>query len=307
MAISKIFIVGAGNIGASCAEVMARKQLGHAHLYDINEDFAVGQVMDINQASPSFGSDTLVHACTSIDDLEGSDVVVIAAGVARRAGMTRLDLLRQNKEIVGGIGASIMSYCPYAKVLLITNPVDVLTWYLKDRWPSMNVFGLGCSLDALRFRFFIAEGAGTSVNSVAGTVIGLHNNNMVPLVNYATAGGVPIRNMLTEAEIEVIINKTKEAGTAIVSKLINRSGFYAASNTIAEIIESMVFNKRAVFPLSIYCDGQYGYHNICLALPAIVGDSGIHRIITDDLDREERGMLDVCADEMEKIIGSLHT
>ncbi|WP_028893367.1 malate dehydrogenase [Syntrophorhabdus aromaticivorans] len=305
MAISKIFIAGAGNIGASCAEVMARKQLGHAHLYDINEDFAAGQVMDINQASPSFGSDTLVHACASIDDLEGSDVVVVAAGVARHAGMSRLDLLQQNRKIVGGIGASIMSYCPHAKVLLITNPVDVLTWYLKDRWPSMNVFGLGCSLDALRFRFFIAEATGTSVNSVAGTVIGLHNNNMVPLVSYATAGGVSIRHMLSESEIEVVINKTKEAGTAIVSKLISRSGFYAASNTIAEIIESMVFNKRAVFPLSIYCNGEFGHHDICLALPAIVGDGGIHRIITYDLDREERRMLDVCADEMKRIIGSL--
>ncbi|OPY82121.1 MAG: Malate dehydrogenase [Syntrophorhabdus sp. PtaU1.Bin153] len=305
MAISKIFIAGAGNIGASCAEVMARKQLGHAHLYDINEDFAAGQVMDINQASPSFGSDTLVHACASIDDLEGSDVVVVAAGVARHAGMSRLDLLQQNRKIVGGIGASIMSYCPHAKVLLITNPVDVLTWYLKDRWPSMNVFGLGCSLDALRFRFFIAEATGTSVNSVAGTVIGLHNNNMVPLVSYATAGGVSIRHMLTESEIEVVINKTKEAGTAIVSKLISRSGFYAASNTIAEIIESMVFNKRAVFPLSIYCNGEFGHHDICLALPAVVGDGGIHRIITYDLDREERRMLDVCADEMKRIIGSL--
>lgn len=305
MAIQKIFIAGAGNIGASCAEVMARKQLGHAYLYDINVDFAVGQVMDINQASPSFGSDTLVRACNSIDDLEGSDVVIIAAGIPRHAGMSRLDLLQQNKEIVHSIGASIMSYCPSAKVLLITNPVDVLTWYLKDRWPSMNVFGLGCALDALRFRFFIAEAAGVSVNSASGTVIGLHSNNMIPLVNYATAGGVPIEHILTKSEIEAIINKTKEAGTTIVSKLINRSGFYAASNTIAEIIESMIFNKRSVFPLSIYCNGEYGYNDICLALPAVVGDGGVHRVITHDLNLNERGILNICADEIKNIIGNL--
>lgn len=305
MAISKIFIVGAGNIGASCAEVMARKQLGHVHLYDINADFALGQVMDINQASPSFGSDTMVRACNTIDDLEGSDVVVITAGVPRHAGMSRLDLLNQNREIVHSIGSSVMSYCPTAKVLLITNPVDVLTWYLKNKWPSMNVFGLGCSLDALRFRFFIAEAADVSVNSVAGSVIGLHNNNMIPLVTHATAGGVPISHMLKEPEIESIIKKTKEAGTVIVTKLINRSGFYAASNTIAEIIESMEFNKRAVFPLDIYCRGEYGYHDICLALPAVVGDGGVHRVITHDLDRDERGMLDICAGEMNDIIKNL--
>ena len=302
MAVSKIFIAGAGNIGASCAEVMARKQLGRVHLYDINENFALGQVMDINQASPSFGSDTPVRACSSIDELEGSDVVVISAGVARRAGMSRLDLLQQNLDIVRGIGSAVMSYCPAAKVLLITNPVDVLAWYLKDRWPSMNVFGLGCSLDALRFRFFIAEAAGVSVNSVAGTVIGLHNNSMIPLVNYATAGGVPIRRLLTGAEILSVVNKTKDAGTAIVSKLINRSGFYAASNTIAEIIESMVFNKRAVFPLSVWCRGEYGHHDICLALPAVVGEGGVHRLVVPDLDEDERRMLDACVVEMKSEI-----
>lgn len=305
MAISKIFIVGAGNIGASCAEVMARKQLGHVHLYDINEDFAVGQVMDINHASPSFGSDALVRACSTIEELEGSDVVVITAGVARHAGISRLDLLQQNRDIVHSIGASIMSCCPAARVLLITNPVDVLTWYLKDTWPSMNVFGLGCALDALRFRFFIAEAAGVSVNTVSGTVIGLHNNNMIPLVNYATVGGVPIRHMFTGPELSSIIKKTKDAGTVIVSKLINRSGFYAASNTIAEIIESMELNKRMVFPLNICCNGEYGYHDMCLALPAVVGDGGVHRIITCDLDSDERCLLDVCAAEIKDIIKTL--
>jgi malate dehydrogenase len=305
MAISKIFIVGAGNIGASCAEVMARKQLGHVHLYDINENFAIGQVMDINQASPSFGSDTIVRACNSINSLEGSDVVIITAGLPRHEGMSRLDLLMHNKKIVHSIGKSVMSCCPLAKVLLITNPVDVLTLYLKDKWPSMNVFGLGCALDALRFRFFISEAVGVSVNSVAGMVIGLHSNNMIPLINYATAGGIPIRHMLTLSEIEAIINKTKEAGTTIVSKLINRSGFYAASNTIAEIIESMVFNKCAIFPLSIPCNGEYGYNDICLALPSVVGDNGVHRVITHDLDRDERVMLDQCANEIINIIKNL--
>ncbi|HOO70540.1 MAG TPA: malate dehydrogenase [Spirochaetota bacterium] len=305
MAVSKIFIAGAGNIGASTAEVIARKQLGNTFLYDINENFAIGQVMDINQASPSFGSDTPVRACGSIDGLDGADVVIISAGAARHAGMSRMDLLQQNQEIVRGIGESIMSHCPSAIVLLVTNPVDVLTWYLKEQWPSMNVFGLGCSLDALRFRYFIAEAAGVSVNSVSGTVIGLHNNNMIPLVSSATAGGVPVRDLLSGKEITSVIDKTKEAGTTIVVRLINRSGFYAASNTIAEIIESIVFDKRAVFPLSIYCGGEHGYHGICLALPSVVGESGVERVITHGLDEEERGMLAVCAEEMSRIIGTL--
>jgi malate dehydrogenase len=305
MTVAKIFIAGAGNIGASCAEILARRQLGRVHLYDINENFAAGQAMDINQALPSFGSDMPVRASGTIEDLKGSDIVVIAAGVARHAGMSRLDLLNRNRDIVYGIAESIMENSPAARVLLITNPVDALTWLLKDRWPSMKVFGLGCALDALRFRYFIAETAGISARSVSATVIGLHNNSMMPLVSHAAAGGVPVRSMLSDSQIESIIAKTKEAGTAIVSKLINRSGFYAASNTIAEIVESMVYDKGAIHPLDICCAGEYGYHDICLALPAVIGSGGVSRVIPPPLDSAEQDMLEACAREMRETMAKM--
>jgi malate dehydrogenase len=233
--------------------------------------------------------------------MEGSDIVIIAAGFPRSAGMSRLDLLHGNLGVVQSLGANIMSLCPRAHVLVITNPVDVLTCCLKRTWPSMNVFGLGCSLDTLRFRFFIAETLGVSVDSVNGIVIGMHNDMMVPLVKQATAGGIMVTQLMDERSISLIVRRTREAGTAIVEKLKNRSGFYAASNTIGQVVESMVSDKKGIFPLSVHCSGEYGYRDICLALPAITGHGGVERVVEIPLAEDDREALDACARQMREI------
>lgn len=296
MVMPKILIIGAGAVGGFAAAVMARKQLGTVYLYDTVEDLAVGKAMDINQASPYLATDTRVIGCHSLEGIEAIDVVVITAGFARKAGMTRLDLLQMNLDVMKSLGETIVSKFPHAKVLVVTNPVDILTWYLKKLWPEMNVFGLGCSLDTMRFRYFIAEAVDGSIDCARGIVVGMHNETMVPLVNHATVGGVPIRRILDNEVISDIVRKTRNAGTTITQRLKNHSGYYAAAHVITQIVESMVFNRLGTFPLSVYCNGEYGYDDICLALPSVVGQDGIKRILQVELDEEEKVALQHCAD-----------
>jgi len=301
MAIPNILIIGAGSVGAFSAAIMARKQLGTIYLYDIVEDLAVGKAIDINQASPYLYTDTKVIGCNNLDDVPGADVVVITAGHARQAGMTRLDLLNKNRDVMDTLGSLITTSFPQAKVLVVTNPVDVLAWYLKHTWPGMNVFGLGCSLDTMRFRYFIAEAVGGSVDCSRGIVIGTHNDDMIPLVNHATVGGVPIRHILNNETIENVVQRTRSAGTTITQKLKVHSGYYAAAHVVTQIVESIVFNRLGTFPLSVFCRGEYGYEGINLALPSVVGQNGISRVLEIDLDEGDREALDVCASAMTEI------
>ena len=294
----KILIIGAGAVGSSCAAFMAQKQLGSIYLYDAVEDLAIGRAMDFNQASPYLGTDTKVVGCNSMSDLKDMDIVVITAGAARKAGMTRFDLLQRNIAVMDEIGEVIVKNNPTAKVLVITNPVDILTWYVKKKWPAMNVFGLGCALDTMRFRYFIAEAVGGSIDCARGIVIGVHNETMVPLVGHATVGGVPIRHILTSETIEDIIHRTRTAGTAITHKLKNHSGYYAAAYVGTQITESIVMNRFATFPLSVYCIGEYGYHDICLSLPSVVGQEGIKRVLEIELEHYERKALENCVNEI---------
>ena len=301
MTIPNILIIGAGSVGAFAAAVMARKQLGTIYLYDIVE----GRALDINQASPYLYIDTRVIGCNSLDDVPDADVVVITAGYARHAGMTRLDLLNRNREVMDTLGNLISTSFPQAKVLVVTNPVDVLAWYLKHTWPGMNVFGLGCSLDTMRFRYFIAEAVGGSVDCSRGMVIGTHNDDMIPLVNHATVGGVPIRHLLDKDTIDKVVQRTRSAGTTITQKLKVHSGYYAAAHVVTQIVESIVFNRLGTFPLSVFCNGEYGYDGISLALPSVVGQDGISRVLEIDLDEEDYAALNICASAMREITHSL--
>lgn len=302
MTVNKIFVVGAGNVGAGSAFVMASRHVGDIFLYDIIEDFAVGQAMDINQSLPFWNSDSKVKGGSDIEEMEGADIVVVTAGIKRQEGMTRIDLLKKNMEIVHNVGSSVMSLCPDAFVLMTTNPVDVLTWSLKERWPEMKVVGLGCALDTLRFQFFLAEELHVSVDAVSGIVIGTHNDEMIPLIRLADVGGMPAGKMLTEEAAERIVRHTREGGTDIVKKLKVRSGFFAASTSVCQVVESVVFNKQEIFSLSVFCNGEYGFRNISLSLPAVVGEKGVQGVIEFDLDAEDRSSLEICATSMEQVI-----
>ncbi|MCG8471175.1 MAG: malate dehydrogenase [Desulfobacterales bacterium] len=307
MTVSKIFIAGAGNVGSASAAYMAGKQLGNIFLYDILEDFAVGQAMDINQSLPYWNSDSRVTGCSSIEEMEGADVVVITAGAKRQEGMTRLDLLYKNLDIMYAIGEKVMALCPQAFVHVTSNPVDVLTWALKERWPDMNVTGLGCALDAMRFRFFVAESLNISREAVNCTVVGTHDDNMVPLVGRVNAGGIPVRHLFSKEEEERLIRLVKHGGGDIVKKLKTRSGFFAAAAKVHQIVESHLHNKQHVFPVSVIIDGEYGYKDMALSLPTVIGEKGVHNILEFDLTPEERQLLDVCASSMEKVIAEIRS
>ncbi len=298
MTIPKIFIVGAGNVGSACAAVLECRQAGKIFLYDIKDDMAIGQAMDINQTAPFWDSDSKVVGTNSIEDLKEADVVIITAGVPRKEGMTRLDLLNSNRSVMIDIGENIMKYCPKAFVNIVSNPVDVLTWTLKKKWPEMNVTGLGCCLDTMRFRYFLAEALNVSVHATDGMVIGTHNDDMIPLIKHTTCGGIPALKQMTDDMAETIKRRTKEGGTAIVRRLKYRSGFFAAGTATAQVVESVLRNKLDIFPVSVWCDGDYGYHDICLSLPAVVGEGGVVRIIEMELDAEDRQLLDICARKM---------
>lgn len=305
MTIPKTFIIGAGNVGSACAAVLECRKAGKIFLYDIIDDVAIGQAMDINQTAPFWDSDSKVVGTNSIEDLKGSDVVIVTAGVPRKDGMTRLDLLQSNQSVMLDIGEAIMKYCPDAFVNIISNPVDVLTWSLKNRWPEMNVTGLGCCLDTMRFKYFLAEALNVSVHSTDGMVIGTHNDDMIPLIKHSTCSGLPAFKQMTPEMAETIIRRTKDGGTAIVRRLKKRSGFFAAGAAAAQVAESVFRNKQDVFPVSVWCNGEYGYHDICLSLPAIIGENGVLRILEIDLDQEEKKLLDVCAEKISDITKSL--
>jgi len=303
----RISIVGAGNVGATSAAVMVSRRLGEVSLFDVVDGLAAGKAMDINHASVFFHSDRRVTGCDSFRGLAGSDVVVVTAGAPRRAGMKRKDLLQENYTVLAEVGEHIMRFCPDAIVLVVTNPVEMLTWLMKARWPEMRVFGLGCTLDTLRFRFYLAEAACVAAGSVSGVVIGSHDDEMVPLVRHASIGGARADRVLEAQQVRDVVTRTREAGAAVVSLLKTRGSYYAAAYCVAEVVEAIVRDTRAIFPLSVVCGGQYGYEDLCLALPITVGQAGAASLVEIALDDEESVALDHCAAAMRSAMKACQT
>ncbi|MGC9323480.1 MAG: lactate/malate family dehydrogenase [Desulfomonilia bacterium] len=301
----KILVIGAGKVGSSCAASLSARCLGPIFLYDRIEGLSTGRAMDINHARPCLESDSRVIDCRRLEDAHEPDIIVFTAGSARHAGMTRLDLLKSNISVVDELAPQIVRSWPNAKMLVVTNPVDVITWHLRTAWPRMNSFGLGCCLDTVRFRYFIAEAASVSVSSVQGIVIGTHDDHMIPLFSSASIGGVPVRMILGEDELHGIREKTRSAGGSIVKELKDHSGHLAAGEVIACVVESIAHERAMVFPLTTYLKGEYGYHGICLSLPCVVDHTGVRNILEMNLHEDERTLLDICACSMDEITGSL--
>lgn len=301
----RILIIGAGMVGSSSAAAVAARNLGEIFLYDSERDLAPGRAMDINHSLPSMASDSRVNGINSLDEAAGSDIVVITAGLARKAGMTRLDLLRHNASVVSALAPRLAGLCPNARVLLVTNPVDVLTWHLTQLCPGMRVFGLGCALDTVRMRHFIASEARVSVKGIAAMVMGTHDDSMIPLVARASICGIPAATLLGKDAMDRIVASTKTAGSAIVNLMKTHSGHYAAGEVIADIAESMALDQGMVFPVSVCPRGEFGYSGTCLALPCIIDKHGVRQIVEMELDSDEKAMLAVCARNMGEQIGLL--
>jgi len=293
---NKITIVGAGNVGASCAAWLAERDLGNIVLVDIpqTEGMPKGKALDITQAGPVLGFDTRVIGTTSYSETSNSDVVVITAGVPRKPGMTREDLVGVNQTIVTGIVNNVVSTSPNAILIVVTNPLDTMVYlaYRKAGLPRHRVMGQAGILDSARMATFIAMELDVSVQCVQASVMGGHGDEMVPLVRYSTVSGIPIAQLMSAERVAAIVDRTRKGGGEIVSLLKTGSAYYAPGAAAGLMVEAILKDKKLVVPVSAYLDGEYGLRDICFGVPVKLGRDGIEQILQVELNEEEQTMLD---------------
>lgn len=299
----KIAVVGAGMVGSSAALKMAQKELGDIVLVDVVEFVAEGKALDMAESSPLDGFDVaLIGKTNDYSVIEGSDVVVITAGVPRKPGMTRMDLLMTNAGIVENIANHIRELAPNSIVIVVTNPLDVMTYvaWKVTGFPRERVIGQAGVLDSIRMRYFVAVELGVSVKDVQAMVLGSHGDQMVPLPRYTTVAGVPITELLPPETIERINDRTRKAGTEIVNLLKTGSAYYAPGAAVAEMVEAIVRDKRRLMPCSVLLKGEYGLSDVFIGVPIILGKNGVEKIVELKLTEDELKALHQSAEEVRK-------
>ena len=312
MSRAKITLVGAGNIGGTLAHLMTMKQLGDVTLLDVTDGIPQGKSLDLIQSLPVEGIDACVKGSTNNADLKGSDVVVVTAGLARKPGMSRDDLLLTNANIISQVAKNIRAYCPEAFVIVVTNPLDAMVWVMQDvsGLPPERVVGMAGILDSARFRYFLSHEFNVSVEDVFAMVMGGHGDSMVPLIRYSTIGGVPLPELIeqgktTQERINQIVDRTRNGGGEIVSLLKSGSAFYAPASSAVTMVESYLYNKRRVLSCAAWLKGEYGRHDIYLGVPVIIGENGVEEVIEVKLNTEEQKMFDVSANAVQGLIDQL--
>lgn len=303
----KITIIGAGNVGATCAHWAAAKELGDIVLYDIVEGLPQGKALDLMEAAPIEGFDCIITGTNDFQDTANSDVIIITAGIARKPGMSRDDLLNTNAEIVHKVTKEAVRYSPNAYLIIVTNPVDAICYVgLKASGFSPNrVFGLSGVLDSARFKTFIARELNVSFEDVTTFVLGGHGDDMVPMARYTYVGGIPIEKLLPSDRLAALIERTRKGGAEIVNYLKTGSAYYAPSASIIQMVEAILKDKKRILPVSAYLQGEYGYKDIFAGVPAIIGGSGVEKIIELDLTNEEKEALDKSINSVKKLVSSL--
>ena len=290
----KVTVVGAGNVGATCANVLATREVcNEVVLLDIKEGFAEGKALDIWETSPINLYDTrTVGSTNDYTKTAGSDVVVITSGLPRKPGMSRDDLIATNAGIVKSVTAQIMVHSPDAILLIVSNPLDVMTYcaYLTAGIDSTKVIGMAGILDTARYRAFLAEELNISPKDIQAVLMGGHGDTMVPLPRYTTVGGIPVTEMIDDDKLEAIVNRTKKGGGEIVN-LLGTSAWYAPGAAAAQMVEAIVKDQRRVFPACVWMQGEYGISDMYLGVPVILGKNGIEKVIELDLNEGERAML----------------
>lgn len=296
---NKITIVGAGMVGASCALWLAERELGDIVLVDIPEtgDMPKGKALDLLQAGPVVGYDTKVLGTTSYAETANSDVVVVTAGVPRKPGMTREDLVGINTRVVRSVATKIAETSPNAIIILVTNPLDTMTHVaLKaSGFPKNRVIGQAGILDGARMRTFVAMELGVSIENVQAFVLGGHGDEMVPLVRYCNVAGIPISDLMPAERVAAIVDRTRKGGGEIVN-LMKTSAYYAPGAAAAEMVEAILKDKKLIRPCSAYLDGEYGLNDIYFGVPVILGRNGVEKIIEVNLTEDEKAMLMKSAD-----------
>ena len=290
----KVTVVGAGNVGATCANVLATREVcNEVVLLDIKEGFAEGKALDIWETSPINLYDTRTIGSTNdYTKTAGSDVVVITSGLPRKPGMSRDDLIATNAGIVKSVTEQIMVHSPEAILIIVSNPLDVMTYcaYLTAGIESTKVIGMAGILDTARYRAFLAEELNVSPKDIQAVLMGGHGDTMVPLPRYTTVGGIPVTEMIAEDKLEAIVNRTKKGGGEIVN-LLGTSAWYAPGAAAAQMVEAIVKDQRRVFPACVWMQGEYGISDMYLGVPVILGKNGIEKVIELDLNEEEKKLL----------------
>jgi malate dehydrogenase len=289
--LGKIAVLGAGNIGGSLAQRLAEMDLAHeVVLFDIVEGLPEGKALDIQQSAPILGFSTRVRGSTSLDAIAGADVVVETAGLARKPGMSRSDLLEKNASIVRAHAEAVRAKAPNAVCVVVTNPVDVMTYYFraKSGLPAPRVFGESGTLDTARFRWFVAEALGVAPRDVTGFVLGTHGDTMVPLLSLTSVSGVPLTKLLPADRIAAIVNRTKQGGAEVVNLLKTGSAYYAPTASQAELVRAVAFDEHRLLPVAAHLAGEFGEKDVCIGVPVVLGREGVERIVEVELEPAER-------------------
>jgi malate dehydrogenase len=312
MARHKIALIGAGNIGGTLAHLIGLKELGDVALFDVFGGVAAGKALDLMQCGPVEGYDAVMTGGSDYAAIKGSNVVIVTAGFARTPGMSRDDLIGKNAGVIAQVAEGIRNHCPNAFVIVITNPLDAMVWVMKEKsgLPANRVVGMAGVLDSSRFRLFLAQEFGVSVEDVTAFVLGGHGDTMVPLIRYSTVAGIPVPDLIkfgwsSQQRIDAIVERTRNGGGEIVKLLEKGSAFYAPATSAIAMAESYLKDKKRVLPCAAWLTGQYGVKDLYVGVPVVIGAGGVERIVEIELNAQERSAFEQsCASVRELIEAS---
>ena len=309
MARNKIALIGAGMIGGTLAHLAAMKEMGDVVLFDIAEGMPAGKALDLSQAAPVDGFDVNLKGTSDYADIAGADVIIVTAGVPRKPGMSRDDLLGINLKVMGAVGAGIKQHAPDAFVICITNPLDAMVWALREYsgLPAEKVVGMAGVLDSARFRHFLAQEFDVSVEDVTAFVLGGHGDTMVPVLEYSTVAGIPVPDLIkmgwsTQEKMDAIVQRTRSGGGEIVQLLGNGSAYYAPATSAIMMAESYLKDKRRVLPAAANLTGQYGVNDLYVGVPVVIGANGVEKIVEIELNAEAQKNFDVSVDAVKELL-----
>jgi malate dehydrogenase len=309
MARAKIALIGAGMIGGTLAHIAAREELGDIVLFDIAEGTPQGKALDIAEASPVFGKDSALKGANDYADIAGADVCIVTAGVPRKPGMSRDDLLGINLKVMKSVGEGIKAHAPNAFVICITNPLDAMVWALQkfSGLPQSKVVGMAGVLDSARFRWFLAEKLGISVEDVHAWTLGGHGDDMVPMVRHSTVGGLPLpelvrQGLLSQEDLDGIVKRTRGGGGEIVGLLKTGSAYYAPAESAIAMATAYLKDKKRVLPCAAYLSGQYGVNDMYVGVPVVIGAGGAERVLEFPMNDEEKAMFGKSVDSVKGLV-----
>jgi malate dehydrogenase len=303
----KIALIGGGNIGGVMAETAAYRELGDVVIFDVVEGLPQGKALDMSEGSPLVGSDASISGANDYSDIAGADIVIITAGLARKPGMSRDDLLATNLKIMKSVAEGVRDHAPDAYVIVVSNPLDAMVYTFKEvsGFPKNRVVGMAGVLDSARFRAFVAWELGVSVKDVTALVLGGHGDTMVPLVRYCTVAGIPIQQLIPQDRIDAIVERTKGAGGEVVGLLKTGSAFVSPALSALEMAEAILKDKKRVLACACLCEGEYGVDGLYVGVPCVLGAGGVERVIEAELNEDERKQFDASVEHVRTLVDQI--